>query len=154
MLGCIVADELLLQKCTLVCLQSTVSKFYMFLSTKSWPCVSRSLLAPLQINEEYDTPQIIIQVFPLEVQFQGVLTFNQTSDYLQYMSSLYTAAQAEGMTNVHLLQLNGVNMPLDNWCVDHPSAAADVNIAAQLTAYIEAILPQWSSNTYPLSVQV
>ncbi len=108
----------------------------------------------VQINEEYDTPQVIIQAFPLEVQFQGVLTFNQTTAYLQYMSSLYTAAQAEGMSNVHFLQLNGVDMPLDDWCVDHPSAAADANIAAQLTAYIEAILPEWATTSYPLSVQL
>ena len=108
----------------------------------------------LQINEEYDTPEIIIQVLPLEVQIQGVLTYNQTTTYLQYMSSLYTAAQAEGMTNVHLLQLNGVNLPTDGWCVAHPSAAADANIAAQLSAYIEAVLPEWTSSNYPRSVTV
>ncbi len=102
----------------------------------------------------YNDPTIIIQVFPLEVQWQGVLTHDQTTTYLQYMTSLYSTAEMMGMTNVHLLQLNGVGMPLDDWCVDHPSAAADANIAAQLTAYIEAIMPQWATTTYPLSVNV
>ena len=114
----------------------------------------KGLVACVQINEEFDTPQIIIQAFPLEVQFQGVLTFNQTATYLQYMSGLYTAAEAEGMSNVHFLQLSGVNLPTNDWCVDHPSAAADAVIAAQLTAYIEAVLPEWTSTTYPMSVQV
>ena len=108
----------------------------------------------MQVNEVYNDPTMIIQVFPLEVQWQGVLTHDQTSVYLQYMNSLYSSTQMEGLTNVHLLQLNGVDMPTDGWCVDHPSAAADVNIAAQLTAYIDAIMPAWSSTTYPLSVSV
>ena len=108
----------------------------------------------MQINEVYDDPTIIIQVFPLEVQWQGVLTHDQTAAYLQYMSSLYSATQMMGMTNVHLLQLNGADMPLDDWCVSHPSAAADANIAAQLTAYIQAVMPEWANTTYPLSVTV
>lgn len=70
------------------------------------------------------------------------------------MTSLYSTTQMMGMTNVHLLQLNGIDMPLEDWCVAHPSAAADANIAAQLTTYIEAILPQWATSTYPLSVNV
>ena len=119
------------------------------------PChLLKTTACLLQITETYDMPEIIIQVFPLEVQNQGVLTFNQTTTYLQYMSALYTKAESEGMSNVHLLQLNGVNLPTDGWCVDHPSAAADGNIAAQLSAYIEAVLPDWTSTNYPLSVIV
>lgn len=45
-------------------------------------------------------------------------------------------------------------MPLDDWCVSHSSAAADANIAAQLTAYIQAVMPEWANTTYPLSVTV
>ncbi len=108
----------------------------------------------MQINEEYDTPEIIIQVFPLEVNFESVLSFNATTEYLQYMASVYTATQMEGMSNVHLLQLNAVGMDLDGWCSDHPSAAADTTIAAQLTAFIEAVLPSWSKTTYPMAVDV
>ena len=108
----------------------------------------------MQVNEEFDTPTIIVQVFPWEVQFEGVLTVNQTSVYLQYMSSLYTSTQEQNMTNVHLLQLNPADMPLDNWCVAHPSAAADAIIASQLTSYIEQIMPEWSSTTYPMTVTV
>lgn len=108
----------------------------------------------MQINEVYDDPTIIIQVFPLEVQWQGVLTHEQTAAYLQYMSSLYSTTQMMGMANVHLLQLTGANMPLDDWCVAHPSAAADANIAAQLTAFIEGIMPEWANTTYPLSVTI
>jgi len=107
----------------------------------------------MQINEEYDTPEIIIQVFPLEVNFEGVLTPNATTNYLQYMAAVYTATQMEGMTNVHFLQLNAVGMNLDGWCAAHPSAAADTTIAAQLTAYIEAVLPAWTTGTYPLAVE-
>ena len=107
----------------------------------------------MQTNEEYDTPEIIIQVFPLEVNFEGVLTPNATTDYLQYMAAVYTATQMEGMTNVNFLQLNAVGMNLDGWCAAHPSAAADTTIAAQLTAYIEAVLPAWTTGTYPLAVE-
>ena len=107
----------------------------------------------MQINEEYDTPEIIIQVFPLEVNFEGVLTPNATTNYLQYMAAVYTATQMEGMTNVHFLQLNAVGMDLNGWCSNHPSAAADMTIAAQLTAYIEAVLPAWTTGTYPLAVE-
>ena len=107
----------------------------------------------LQINEEYDTPEIIIQVFPLEVQFEGVLTVNATAYYLQYMTAVYTATQMEGMSNIHVLQLNAVGMDLDNWCSSHPNANADMTIAAQLTTYIEAILPSWSTSTYPMAVE-
>ncbi|DBA74311.1 TPA: hypothetical protein ACH3X1_011086 [Trebouxia sp. C0004] len=105
------------------------------------------------INEEYDNPEIIIQVFPLEVNFEGVLTPNATTNYLQYMASVYTATQMEGMTNVHFLQLNAVGMNLNGWCSNHPSAAADMTIAAQLTAYIEAVLPAWTIGTYPLATE-
>lgn len=52
------------------------------------------------------------------------------------MASVYTATQMEGMMNVHFLQLNAVGMDLNGWCSNHPSAAADMTIAAQLTAYI------------------
>ena len=98
--------------------------------------------------------QIILQVFPQEVQVQGVLTANQTTTYLQYMSSLYTASQLEGMSNVHLLQLSGSGLPTTGWCVAHPSAAADANIAAQLTAYINRLLPSYATTMYPRAVQV
>lgn len=98
--------------------------------------------------------QIILQVFPLEVQVQGVLTVNQTTQYLQYMSTLYTAAQQEGQNNVHFFQLTGRSMPLDGWCVAHPSAAADRNIAQQLTTYINRLLPNFARSTFPQSVQV
>ena len=109
----------------------------------------------MQITAEFGHQmQIILQVFPLEVQIQGVLTANQTTSYLQYMSSLYTAAQQEGMGNVHFLQLTGANLPLDGWCNSHPSAAADVNIAEQLTTYIMRLLPNYATSTFPLAVQV
>ena len=112
------------------------------------------LLHSLQVNMEYSSPEIIIQVFPWEVQFEGVLTFNQTTVYLQYMSALFTEVQAEGLNNVHFLQLNAQTMDLSDWCSSHPSAAADVDISAQLIAFIDAILPNWSSTSYPLAVQV
>ena len=99
-------------------------------------------------------PEIILQVFPWEVQFEGVLTFNQTTVYLQYMAALFTEVQAEGLDNVHFLQLNALTMNLSDWCSSHPSAAADQNISEQLIAYIDAILPSWATATYPLAVQV
>lgn len=97
---------------------------------------------------------MIIQVFPEEQQLEGVLNQNQTTTYLQYMSSLYSEVQAEGLTNVHYLQLNAIGMPLTDWCASHPSAAAHANIAAQLSAFIEAVIPEWTTSTYPLSVMI
>ena len=108
----------------------------------------------MQINEELESPQIIIQVYPMEAELVGILTVNQTLTYLQYMSSLYTETQLEGMTNVHMLQLSPVDLPLTGECAFHLTAAADANIAVQLSAYIEAVLPEWTRSTYPLSVEV
>jgi len=51
---------------------------------------------------------------------------------------------------VQLLQLNGINFPTDNWCDGHPSVDAHINIANQLTTYLQAILPRWANSTYPL----
>ncbi|KAL3146173.1 hypothetical protein ABBQ32_002883 [Trebouxia sp. C0010 RCD-2024] len=117
--------------------------------------ISDNLNFMSEITDEYgENMQIILQVFPLEVQVQGVLTVNQTTQYLQYMSSLYTAAQQEGQFNVHFLQLNGVDMPLDNWCVAHPSSAADRNIAQQLLTYINRLLPNYATSTFPRAVRV
>ena len=121
------------------------------------PCTSLSLkvCCAVQVTDEFGSQmQIILQVFPLEVQIQGVLTPNQTTTYLQYMSSLYTAAVQEGVGNVHFFQLTGIDMPLDNWCNAHPSAAADANIAEQLTTYIRRLLPNFATSTYPSAVQV
>ena len=108
----------------------------------------------MQINEEFDSPESIKQVYPDEQLLEGLLNQNKTTTYLQYMSSLYTAAQMEGMMNVHLLQLNAADMPLTSWCASHPSTAADANIAPQLSAFIEAVLPEWTRTVYPLSLQV
>ena len=109
----------------------------------------------MQLTEEFgDQMQIILQVFPAQQQNVGVLTPNQTVTYLQYMTSLYAAGLQEGMINLHLFQINGTSLPLDNWCVAHPSAAADANIAAQLTAYINRLLPSYATSTYPMAVQV
>lgn len=103
----------------------------------------------LQINSEYNKPEIILQVFPSEVTV-GVLTRAETANYLQYIRSLYNQTQAEGRTNVHLLLLNGTGLPVDHWCANHPSAAADANIASQLHAFITTKLPDWAKSTYPL----
>ena len=82
--------------------------------------------------------------------WDGSLTLNQTTYYLQYTTSLYNLARMQGMSNVYLLQLNGVNLPLDNWCVGHPSADAHQNMADQLTQYIQAVLPDWATGIFPL----
>lgn len=145
--ACIIAQAVILMESMLLCC---------LLSAVSVHCelvCSRSILA-MQINDNFDSPEIIVQVYPQEQLLEGVLNQNESTTYLQYMSSLYTAAQMEGMMNVHLLQLNAVDMPLTGWCASHPSAAADANIAAQLSAFIEAVLPEWTRTMYPLSVQV
>lgn len=106
----------------------------------------------MQIDQEFGSPQIIILVFPEEVLTEGVLESGQAATYLQYFSSLYAQVQADGMTNVHQLQLSANGLPLDGWCAAHPSAAADADIAAQLSAFIEQEIPEWPQSTYPLIV--
>lgn len=66
------------------------------------------------------------------------------------MSSLYAQTQMQGMSNIHLLQLNSINFPTDDWCAGHPSVAAHQNIANQLTDYIHAALPDWAQQIHPL----
>ena len=101
----------------------------------------------LQISMKYNNPDVILQVFPSQVTV-GVLTPNETANYQKYMSELYRQTQRVGMTNVHLLQLNAIGMPLGDWCAVHPSAAADVKIAAQLNAFIQADIAIWPTSTY------
>jgi hypothetical protein len=102
----------------------------------------------LQVNKVYNSPQIVILTYPLES--VPTASYNQTTYYLQYMASLYVSARMQGLSNVQLLQLNGINFPTDNWCDGHPSVDAHINIANQLTTYLQAILPRWANSTYPL----
>ncbi len=102
----------------------------------------------LQVSKVYSSPQIVILTYPLES--APTASYNQTTYYLQYMTSLYNSARLQGLSNVQLIQLNGINFPIDSWCDGHPSVAAHANIADQLTAYLKAILPQWANSTYPL----
>ena len=102
----------------------------------------------LQVNKVYSSPQIVIFTYPLES--APTASYNQTTYYLQYMTSLYNSARLQGLSNVQLIQLNGINFPIDGWCDGHPSVAAHANIADQLTVYLKAVLPQWANSTYPL----
>ncbi|KAL0044945.1 hypothetical protein WJX82_002867 [Trebouxia sp. C0006] len=101
-----------------------------------------------QVNKVYSSPQIVIFTYPLES--APTASYNQTTYYLQYMTSLYNSARLQGLSNVQLIQLNGINFPIDGWCDGHPSVAAHANIADQLTVYLKAVLPQWANSTYPL----
>ena len=85
----------------------------------------------------------------MESSFDGNLTPEQTEYYLQYMTSLYVETQMQSMSNVYLLQLNGIDFPTDNWCDGHPNVAAHANMAQQLMQYIQAVLPHWGNATYP-----
>ena len=110
------------------------------------------LFSVMQLNQEYGEPQIILVVMPQEVPAEGASlgpSFNDTTTYIEYMANLYTASQMEGLTNVHLLQLDALGMPLADWCDGHPNVAADANIAGQVSAYINAVLPSWANTTYP-----
>lgn len=84
--------------------------------------------------------------------WDGSLTLNQTTYYLQYMTSLYVQSQMIGMSNVYLLQLTGTDFPTDNWCAGHPNVPAHQSMANQLTQYIQAVFPDWGTSTYPLVV--
>lgn len=106
-----------------------------------------SLSCVLQINSGYGNPDIIIQVFPRKLLEQGVLLEVEAATYLRYMTSLYDQIQSDGRKNVHLFKLDADDMPFDNWCASHPSAAADANIAAQLSSFINAMLPNWTMST-------
>lgn len=101
----------------------------------------------MQVADEYASPAIILLTYPLESMWDDSLTPNQTAYYLQYMNSLYVQTQMRGMSNVYLLQLNGKDFPTDNWCAGHPSTAAHLNIASQLSQYIQAVLPDWGTTT-------
>ena len=101
---------------------------------------ANSLINLLQVSDEYNSPEIILLTYPLESMWDGSLTPNQTTYYLQYMSSLYAQTQ-----------VNGINFPTDDWCAGHPSVAAHQNIANQLTDYIHAVLPDWAEQIHPLN---
>lgn len=86
-------------------------------------------------------------MFPGKLLEQGVLLEDEAATYLRYMTSLYNQTQSEGKKNIHLLKLDADDMPFDNWCASHPSAAADANIATQLSSFIYAMLPNWTMST-------
>ena len=106
----------------------------------------------MQINADFNSPEIIIMVFPTEVLTKGVLDSSGAAIYQQYFASLGSQVQSDGMTHVHQLQLTADGMPLDGWCAAHPSAAAHANIAAQLEAFIQQQIPDWPTSTYPVIV--
>ncbi len=116
--------------------------------TQLYSIVPTVLCVLLQVSDEYNSPEIILLTYPLESMWDGSLTLNQTTYYLQYMSSLYAQTQMQGMSNVYLLQLNGVDFPINDWCSGHPNVAAHQNIANQLTDYIHAVLPDWAEQMY------
>lgn len=100
----------------------------------------------LQVTNTYNGTDIILFTYPLESNPGLALTPN----YLQYMTSLYVAAQKAGMSNVYLLQIDGIDFPTDNWCVAHPNLAAHAAMANQLISYIQAVLPSWANTSYPV----
>ena len=106
----------------------------------------------MQINEEYDTPEIILLMYPVDMFLQGILSRDQAMTYIQYMTHLNMSAQSEQMTNVHLLELSLTGIPLTNWCAAHLSAAADAAVATQLVSFINQTLPHWGNSTYPIIV--
>lgn len=107
----------------------------------------------IQINSEFNSPQIIIMVFPTEVLIEGVLNSSGAATYQQYFASLNSQVQSDGMSNVHQLQLSADSIPLDGWCASHPTAAAHSNIAGQLEAFIQQQIPDWPTSTYPVIVK-
>ena len=108
----------------------------------------------MQINEDFDYPEIVTMVYPDAVMLEGILNKTETTTYRTYMTSLHAQVEANNMTNVHQLLLDPATIPLEDWCAAHPSAAADADIAAQLSAFIVEEIPKWPRSTYPLSVDV
>ena len=107
-------------------------------------------VAVLQVNDAYSNPGIVLLSYPPESLVDLSMTQDQFNNYLQYITTLYQQAQQQGMSNVYQFQLDGTNLPLDNWCVDHPSTAAHQVMANQLIQYIQATFPDWGNSTYPL----
>lgn len=66
------------------------------------------------------------------------------------MNSLYQQTQMQGMSNVYLVQMDGIDFPIDTWCAGHPSAAAHASMADQLTSFINGVMPKWGNTTYPV----
>ena len=70
------------------------------------------------------------------------------------MTHTIRQAQAQGMTNVYRFELDGTNLPLDDWCADHLSVAAHQNIADQLVQYIQTTFPDWPTDTYATVLEI
>ena len=106
----------------------------------------------MQINKAFNAPEIITMVYPDEVMLQGILNPEQTALYRSYMISLQAEAKASSMSNVHQLLLDPASISLEDWCAAHPSAAADADIAAQLSAFILDQIPSWPVSVHPSSI--
>ena len=108
----------------------------------------------MQINEDFDKPDIFTMVYPAETMLQGILSEDEAETYRSYMFALHDATQAAGMANVHQLEMDVTSIPMKDWCSAHPSAAADDAIAAQLSEFIVEKVPKWPGSTYPVIVDV
>ena len=102
----------------------------------------------LQVTATYNGTCIILFTYPLEAMWDGNLSLNQTTYYLQYMTSLYVETQKQGMSNIFLLQIDGIDFPTTGWCSGHPNVAAHENMSHQLSTYIQAVLPAWGNTMF------
>jgi hypothetical protein len=59
------------------------------------------------------------------------------------MAVSYSNLQASGIKNIHLLQLHEEALKTDNWCFKHPSVATHAQIAAQVTRFLNGVLPSF-----------
>ena len=48
----------------------------------------------MQINEEFDEPDIVTMVYPAETMLQGILSEDEADTYRSYMFALHGATQA------------------------------------------------------------
>ena len=108
----------------------------------------------MQVQSDFFQPTIVVLAFPSQLLEVGILTTDEASDYLEYMSSLAMAIDQQNITNTHLLQLDGQSLNVTDWCAAHPNAAAHQVIASQVVDFLGVTYPELSTTTFPNAVNL
>lgn len=102
-----------------------------------------------QIHETYPAASIISMAWPLEISLTLLGDWEKAQLYSSWMAAATSHVEAARIPNHHFLQLEslapGTASP-SKYCKNHPNAAAHAQIAAQLSKFVQAVVPSFASS--------
>ncbi|KAL4428319.1 hypothetical protein ABPG75_002408 [Micractinium tetrahymenae] len=102
-----------------------------------------------QIRQAYPQAAITSMAWPLEISLTLHDDWQMAMLYSTWMVAAASHVDAAGIPNHHFLQLDsltpGAASP-SNYCKSHPNAAAHTQIAAQLSKFIQGVVPSFAAS--------